>query len=854
MSTIQDISSADSLIPNGNFVQGVSYWAGDVRTEGIGYEHYKFFLDHENANPKKGEPKYGIKADRSISCRLNRNDLFMYPILRYLPGVTAVPIKKNAILITQTDEGDFWVEDVDWATPYTAVLNNAGDLHIIIDRETVIRRGTELVWISPTDGEEITVVVQSEDRSARGVDYRAFVVAKKDSTPFTSAETGATTEEPFGDSVLHFVVRARPQPGSTLTLWAQDDTYSGHYVISSATDTEIVAVPEDQNLALIAQNGDVDGLVYTRVEGDASYTLRVLGGTLSVSPGDYFVALAPAWAYGRVNSVQVTNGVQVISVSASDRPLPVTGVTASRAVTNWAFAPAISGDLEVPIPGCRYELTLAFTADEFGTWGISLQFITEKGASQGLATVIDSMEFEQVRSFPVSDGSSFTRYIYKLQADRPLPVGGLPRLRFEYRMGGLQMSHIVMYRGDFTGQADDAEPLPVGEFEQLEFTTSPDGGMIPKGTIVAFTGGTNCPPGFSEVVGYPGDAESPSNVIWETDELHNFDRVTYDASKDVTTIVLRDEDFPLSVASQDSFSSYPWSSTRVLSEIVKRDPPSPPRYRIRIRIDGIRITLLDTTLPSPPPRPPRFDYVNIGLLKPAIYPGMFLQIIPNADSSKFIPFKPDDPEGLLSCLIVGLRIAPDFVAYESGSSADPIGPYKTYPSSYNNLATDLSLWSIIPSPFGILTAISTLKNIYENIRRVALYDPRRTGEPLPATYAAPIEGGKVNTYLDLQGDWREMFNRRLGRTSKVRIIKTGYLKMDADEPGFAEIGSEEHNHRIEPSDDLTPIQPSNVYQPDVASITEKNLPPVLAGHGHNYLGAGGYSRPRARVVKLCVKD
>jgi hypothetical protein len=508
--------------------------------------------------------------------------------------------------------------------------------------------------------------------------------------------------------------------------------------------------------------------------------------------------------------------------------------------------------VEIPIPGCRYELTLAFTANSFGTWDISLQFVTETGESQGLAEVLDSMEFELVRSFAVSSGSSFTRYVYKLRADRPLPVSGIPRLRFERHSGTLQMSHIVMYRGDFTGRADEAEPLPTNEFEQLEFTASPDGGMIPKGTIIAYTGGTTCPPGFREVVGYPGDAENPSNVVWQTDSSFKFDDLSYDAAKDVTTLLLKDNVLPISVATQDSFSSYPWSSTRVLAELVKCDPPPPPRYRLRIRIDGIRITLIDTTLPSPPPRPPRFDYVNIGLLKPALVPGMFLQIATEADNKEFKPRKPNDPDAVLNCLIVGLRVAPEFVAYEEGSSADPTGPYKTYPENYNNLATDLSLWSIVPSPFGILTAISTLNDIYKNIRRAALYDPRRTGEPLPAAYAAPVEGGKTLTYLELQGDWREAFQKLVGEGSVARIIKTGYLKMDADEPGFSEIGAEEHNHRVEPSDNLTLIQPSNIYVPNID--LNENFPPVLAGHGHNYLGAGGYSRPKARVVKLCVKE
>jgi hypothetical protein len=859
MSTLQDISSADSLIPNGNFVQGVAYWKPDVDATGQVLEHIQFNANHENdPSLKRGEPKYGMRATSHVNCRLNRNDLFTYPILRYLPNVTAIPVKKNAILIPQLQDGDFWVEDVDWATAYTAVMDTTGLLRIIIDRDTVIRRGSVLVWIRP-DGTPMEIVIQSEDRTDRGVDFRSFQVVRKDSNPITASDTGSTTEEPFGTSIVHFVVRARPEKGSTVTLWAQDETYSGHYVISRVTDDEIIAVPEDQTLALLAEDGDVGGLVYTRgQESDTTYILRVIDGTLDVSPGDYFVATAPNWVYGRVMSVVVDSGVQSISISAEGQPPPVTGPTTSRAITTWAFAPAVPGDVEIPITGCRYELTISFTAKAWGGgfapagWWIDLQFLTEEGVSQGLAEVIDSMRFLLIRSFPVSDGSPYTRFIYRLRADRPLPIPGIPRIRLTKPQGAItiEVSHFLMYRGDFTGRAHIGEPTPTGEFEQLDFTAAPDGGLTPKGVIVAYTGGTTCPPGYREVVGYPGDSVSPSNVLYETDDF-KFDEVSYDITRDVTTLLFSNAQIPLSVSSQDEFSSFPWSSSRVLTEIVKRDPPAPPRYRLRIKIDRIRITLIDKTLPAPPAREPRFEFVNIGLLKPALVPGMFLQVVRDPASGGFYGNQREMPDETFNCLIVGVRVAPEFLAYEEGSSADPTNnPKQSYPSSYQNLATDLGFWSIVPSPFGILTAISTLRDLYRNIRRAALYDPRRTGEPLPPVQAFPVEGGDTLTYIDLQGDWRRAFD--LHGTKKMRIIKTGYLKMDADEPGFSEVGADEHNHRVEPSDGLTVIQPSNSYVPN--HDLDPNLPPVLAGHGHNYVGAGAYSRPRARVVKLCVKE
>jgi len=327
--------------------------------------------------------------------------------------------------------------------------------------------------------------------------------------------------------------------------------------------------------------------------------------------------------------------------------------------------------------------------------------------------------------------------------------------------------------------------------------------------------------------------------------------MSYDATRDVTTLTFDNNQLPLDVASQDSFSSYPWSSFRVLTEIVKRDTPSPPKYQIRVKIDRRYLVISETSYPAPPAREPRFEYVNIGLLKPAIVPGMFMQVVLNPSNNGFYSNYREKPDSLLNCLIVGARVASEFVAYEEGSSADPTNnEKKTYPSSYNSLATDLSIWSVVPSPLCIMTTIATLTDLYRNIKAAMLYDPRRTGEPLPPVQADPVDNGKTVTYMDLQGDWRQAFS--YAGEKKMRIIKTGYLKMDANNAGFAELGSEEHNHRVEPSDDLRVISPSNAYKPNLD--LDNNFPPVLAGHGHNYVGVGGFSRPQARVVKLCVKE
>ena len=845
MSSAQDIVNAVSLIPNGNFAQGVAYWSGSPDKTGLHFKHLKFVTDHEGDSAvKDGEPKYGLSAYETVFCNLTRNDLFVHPVRRYLVGLTGVPMDSKTLLVAASPADAFYTEAIDHATAYDAGLNTGGDLKVVISKDTQMSPGTRLVWLRP-NGEWMALTLGSEDRNAAGVDYRAFRATRSDGNPITAGDVGNNV------STVRFVVRARVRESSAVTVESTVDGASGTYVVQRVADTSIVITPDTAVLPVKASTGDVGGLVYSRTIGATHMTVRVLSGSLyalGVRPGDYFTAFKGGRAYGRIDSVSSgTGGVEELSVSVSGAPLPTTAPGAYVAIAKWAIVPVVPLDLDVELTGVRYELTLALTARKWETagtapngWGVTLEFTEEEGAPQGTAKVIDSMTFSKIRSFVVSSNSLYKRYIYRLIADRPLPVMGLPRLKLNKPGGGLstfiEISHISMFRGDYTGMATGDSPAAV--FDDLGYSAAPDGGLLPRGVCIPCIGGSSCPPGFKEMIGVSGDSNTTGPSVVE----HVFNPFTwepgpeYDIANNVTTLVIKTD------MSKDGFSYYPWSSSKMLLPVKMRSQPGAPVYSFKIKIDGYTITLFSLRLPSPPARPQRYEYVEVGSLVPKFVPGMFLQVIDDKlPGTSFVPNKPHAPDGVYNILINRFLVIKEFDAYEEGWNT------KSWPSSYNALYTEIDFNAFAPTPDGIMTAINLTRNLYDNISRAALYSPRRVNEPLPTVFAEPVKGGATVTHIELVGDWRHLFKKNL---DAGRIISSGYVRADPDSPGVVDPGSEEHNHRVARSD-LVQIFGAAVKVDGTLNGADK--PPVAVGHGHGYLGAGSFSRPRARCVKLCVK-
>ena len=839
MNYVQAIEQADSLIPNGNFVQGLAYWEASADEQTLSMQHVKFFTDHEeDVSLKQGEPKYGLSAGHSVWCRLTRNDLFEYPSRRFLENLVSYPVGPKSIEVLKASPGDFHSRATDWGTTYDGAMRaSTAQLRLSIDDAMNVVVGSEFSWTRP-DGTQMAVAVVSEE--APTTEYRSFVVARVGGGAITDADTGGTMTEPFGTATVYPIVTKTAEHGSAVVVNAANADYSGYYTVEQASQDLLRLVRADGVTPVVAETGDALGVVYNynAAVDPTRATFRVFGDLVGkgVQVGDYFVVSAPFHSYGAIQSISVLSGVQELTVDATVKAPPDTG-TGIQPVSKWLVATPSAFDIDLPLPAVRYELTVVFTAQTWSNWNVKLEFTTEQGLSQKLATVIDSIQAVFVRSFPVSTGSTYTRRVYRITADRPFPIPGEPRLKFERISGSISIAHVAMFRGDLTS-------LISTDYDTLEYSASPDGGAVPRGVIVPFIGGSSCPPGWKEVVGVPSDGsvvDSPSAVEYV---FTNFkpDSFAYDSARDITT--LRFNTLPLLDFSKDGYTYYPWASFRMRMPVIMRPPPYPPQYKFQIKICGKKYTIFTARFPQPNRRHQRYADVEIGALAPKIRPGQIMQVIGDPVTGKFVPSNyPQRPDSISNAIIGAIRVMPEFRAYEEGYDTLP------YPSSYKNLVSELNFDAMTPTPDGILTLIRATKSIFDQLKAAVLYDPHRLGEPEPNVHAEVVGSAIVFTEIDLLGDWRKLKDVHM---PSARIIRTGYVKMSTDSPSIADPGSEEHNHRVRKSS-LTPISGVAARTSQVMSSDNPDRPPVAVNHGHGYLGAGGYSRPFGRGVKLCVK-
>ena len=381
MSTVQSIESVDPMVPNGTFVQGLAYW--DIYPTGVSAPvstafHEEYFLDGES-NVPFGTPKYGMRANYTCACWLNRYDLFEHPIRRYITNIVAFPISATALKI-ESSSGAFSVETIDYATPYEATLDG-GQIDLELDLSTPMPSGTKLAWFPPIGSGSTVEVV--EEVTVAGAQFRSFNVVL----------AGGTTA-PLGtnlDGTIYFVVKKEPEKGSTVVLDATDSVHSGYYTVDRVGDTFLKIVPQSGSLVLKAKTGDTRGMLYLRnilgSEPDLTH-IRVFGDLVpfGVSVGDYFVTSSPARAFGKIISISPDSqdpNIQRLVLEASEQPLPETTLGQFVAISGWAVSAQVNASAEIRIPGVRYDLTLAFTTKAWPGWNVSLCFVKEEGQHTG---------------------------------------------------------------------------------------------------------------------------------------------------------------------------------------------------------------------------------------------------------------------------------------------------------------------------------------------------------------------------------------------------------------------------------------------------------------------------------------
>lgn len=259
MNYVQAIEQADTLIPNGNFAQGLAYWEASADEQSLSMQHVKFVADHEgDVALKQGEPKYGLSAGHSVWCRLTRNDLFEYPSRRFLENLVSYPVGPKSIEVLKASLGDFHSKAIDWGTTYDGAMRaSTAQLRLAIDDAMNVVVGDEFSWTRP-NGTQMAVAVVSEE--APTTEYRSFIVARVGGGVITDADTGGTMTEPFGTAIVYPIVTKTAEPGSAVVVNAANGEYSGYYTVEKASQDLLRLVRADGVTPVVAETDDVLGV------------------------------------------------------------------------------------------------------------------------------------------------------------------------------------------------------------------------------------------------------------------------------------------------------------------------------------------------------------------------------------------------------------------------------------------------------------------------------------------------------------------------------------------------------------------------------------------------------------------
>lgn len=261
---------------------------------------------------------------------------------------------------------------------------------------------------------------------------------------------------------------------------------------------------DDVGASFYARDPAQTSLFWIKVLGDLSALSRPGGGT-GVRPGDGFASDTPKCS-GLIQSLFYSGGETTMSVlSAAPHVVsPSTGGASmwKSFMGSWIIAPVFTGVLRRKLPVCLYDLTLAFTMKDgagMHPGDIQLEFYDEVGEVSGVfhPEMIDSPNKYISKAI---GATGYTRYILRFLFERPEPFYGSARIGF-YLSGLTKIGDVAFFRGNFTERLEKFGHLSQRTFDYLEQPVARDGEIIPRGTIVAYVGGSVCPPGYIRAEG-----------------------------------------------------------------------------------------------------------------------------------------------------------------------------------------------------------------------------------------------------------------------------------------------------------------------------------------------------------------
>ena len=453
----QKIESAFSRVVNGNFSHGVAYWesvlAGSLAINPGGSEG--------TAPSNELRPRYLLQARGHFQHILQYKDLPVYPAKARFSAFV-VPIAPNLYLVVgQPNPG---VEAIRFQ-PFGVYSGSYNPIPM--------KRGSKVLIGSPVEDRDL------ETRINRVLTGSEMIYS----------------QPPY---LMEALVNISG-PGMPRIL----DGATNSYTRPTATDIFDVRISND----------------------DLQNAIRP-DGTTGVRVGDYFVARYPLCA-GKITSV-LNGSIRVHKDNALHELPPVTVQTgphpAVLPIRDWYIVPKYTTSLFREGEFVQYDLTLVF--DVVGDNNLSnvyIKFYDEiYSGNTGVIAPVRVNPGEPVPKFWYEDQVTpdvkryFMRFLSELEA--PI-VHDKAVIEFSQTSDVVEtnIGDVALFRGNYVDRLKKEDTSPTSEVvDLLESPINVESNIIPKGAIIAYVGGSVCPPGY---VRAEGIGQVDSNSLNDPDGL-----------------------------------------------------------------------------------------------------------------------------------------------------------------------------------------------------------------------------------------------------------------------------------------------------------------------------------------------
>ena len=665
-----------SLLLNGDFHSGMAGWGGSAtHVEVTGQNHLG-----ENL---AAAPTYvaDIPAEAEIWQTIANSDTYLFPSRRYVTKAEMVPVGLSTYKIV--------------ATPATRMdsAKLTGGSFLFQDSQGVV---------SFAPGQQIEVI--DLVRTANGGPYRVGSLYSDGGLEVSPIEHGPTV--------------LANQDSHTLTYGAS--AASGSIVLTGKTD--------------FSRGEDIKGV------------------DTGVIPGDIIVLDDPAYAVALVVSVATSSSATTCQVA------PLSGFTflqdtgggpsnpVSASSSSWALIPRTVINFQRDIEVFQYGFTLALSHYP-GTYDGAprMEFVGRDGRpifDIPPVSVDGGLNFESLALTDTGD-TAFTRRIYRFFLETRYIQDADIRIVIPGGSEGASIGDIALYRGhyyrrhDFDDRDDPTtDPTPDSRVAIDRLLPGADvvGSVIPPGTVILYTGGPVCPPGFKRCDGLVGASSSGTEV------LPSPDRMTYDSARNRTILEWDNKDFPvLNAVGQSTLIE---GDSEVVSVTL---PAAPPFYGA-----AEAVTFGPTHQRPQPGMSLRVRVSNEGI-SPYDYSVPVRQAL--VERTTLIGFPPVSPGNQNYISYPLFMSASEFSAGES--LLDPIGPPEAQqPTTYskNTLSTAIGVKGN-PAPVGhIENGLQTLVVISVTATGLSTGELVyfRWSTPVGGSNSTPITGGFVARVISNQ--------------------------------------------------------------------------------------------------------